>query len=117
MAKNTPQLESHGFCVNADYADASSCEELVATPGAGKSLVLQFLEISCVAAITVTIGSGESTNNVETVIIGPLNFAATSGSPVVMNFPQGLVLTANKSLTIDSSGAGVVQVFAMGYVQ
>lgn len=117
MAKNTPQLASHGFCVNADYADASGCEELVATPGAGKSLVLQMLEISCVAAITVTIGTGEDTGAVETVVIGPVNFAATSGSPLVMSFPQGLVLTANKSLTIDTSGAGAVQVFAMGYVK
>lgn len=116
MAKNTPQLIMHGFCVNADYADASGCEELVATPGVGKSLVLTFLEISCVVAITVTIGTGESGDNVETVVIGPVNFATTSGSPLVIPFPQGLKLTANKSLTIDASGAGAVQVFAQGYV-
>jgi hypothetical protein len=117
ITTNIPQPISHGFAVNGTSADASSCEELVAAPGSGKAIVLQFLEISTVAAITVTIGTGESGDNVETVVIGPLNFAATSGSPVVMAFPQGLKLTANKSLTIDTSGAGAVQVFAQGYIE
>jgi hypothetical protein len=118
ITKNDLSPAGAGFGVNASSADASGCEELKAAPGAGKSIYLTQIEVSCVAAITVTIGEGENAGAVTTILFGPFNFAATSGSPVNLSFrDKGIKLTANTSLTVDASGAGAVQVFAEGYVQ
>ena len=107
-----------GFAVNATSADFSGCEELKAAPGAGVSIYLTQIEISCVAAITVTIGAGETGGAVTTVLLGPFNFAATSGSPINLTFRgKGIKLAANTSLTVDSSAGGAVQIFAEGYVE
>ena len=54
-----PTHHKAGFFANGVTADASGCEELV--PGvAGKSIVLDHLRVSSDAALTVTIGEGES---------------------------------------------------------
>ena len=116
MALQANTVERSGFAINADYADASGCEELLAAV-TGKSHYLTHLFISCVAAITVTIGAGETASAVTTVVFGPTNFAATSGSPVSIPFIKPIKLAAATSLTIDSSGAGVVQVFVQGYTK
>lgn len=114
ITKNTLTPITSGFGVNATTADASGCEELVAAPASG-SLVLTQVVINTVAAITVTIGESEDAGAVETVIIGPVNFAATAGAPAAYKFDPPIKLTAAKSLTVDASGAGAVQVFAQGY--
>lgn len=111
------QPKTHGFAINAVSDDASGCEELLAAQGSGLSIVLRQVIVSCVAAITVTIGAGETAGAVTSPILGPLNFAATSGSPVSVVFNPGIVLAANTALTIDASGAGAVCVFAQGDVQ
>ena len=117
ITKNNLTPAGAGFAVNATSADASGCEELKAAPGSGKSIYLTQIGVSCVAAITVTIGAGETGGAVTTVLLGPFNFAATSGSPVCLTFrDRGVKLTANTSLTVDASGAGAVQIFAEGYV-
>lgn len=101
-----------GLALNAVSADASGGETLLAAPGAGKSIYLTQIEISCVAAITVTILDAAA------VLLGPFNFAATSGSPVHLTFRgKGVRLTTNHALTLDASGAGAVQVFAEGYIK
>lgn len=105
-----------GFAVNAVTDDASGCEELVAAQGAGKKLILRQVIISCVAAITITVGAGETTGAVSSPILGPVTFAATS--PVaIFNFVRGIVLDANTSLTVDASGAGAFTLFAIGDVK
>lgn len=109
------QPVSSGWTVNASSADASGCEEIKAAPGADLCLCVRQLEVSCVAAITVTVGAGETAGAVTTVVVGPLNFAATSGSPVSVVFNPAIKLAANTSLTVDASGAGAVQVLAQGY--
>jgi len=118
ITKNDLTPATSGFAVNAVSADASGCEELKAAPGAGVSIYITQIEISCVAAITVTIGAGETGGAVTTVLFGPFNFEATSGSPVSISLRgKGIKLAANTSLTIDASGAGAVQVFVEGYIK
>ena len=118
ITKNNLTPAGSGFSVNASSSDASGCEELKAAPGTGKSIYLTQIQISCVSAITVTVGMGENAGAVTTILLGPFNFTATSGSPVNLAFrDRGVKLTANTSLTIDASGAGAVQIFAEGYVQ
>jgi len=103
-----------GWTVNATSADASSCEQVKAAPGAGKYLVLRRVSIATDANITVTIGSGESGNGVEAVLIGPVPYAAGTGNWTDVVLHPAIKLPANKSLTVDASGAGNVWVLAQG---
>lgn len=52
---------------------------------------------------------------VEAVVIGPLGGAA--GTYVLDVRERPIQITANKSLTIDASGAGTVCVYAEGYTR
>ena len=111
----SPSPRSSGWIKNANSADASGCEEIIATPGVGKSLVIEHMVISSDSAISITIGEGETTGAVTTALIGPVTFAAGQS----MSFPvtgrtQGIKLTANTSLTVDASGAGNINVWVQG---
>lgn len=104
------------FILNATSADASGCEELKAAPGAGKSLCLRHLTVNSAAAITITIGEGETTpGSVDTALLGPIAFAVDQS--MQWDFYPALKLTANTSLTVDASGSGNVCVFAQGHVE
>ena len=115
VTTNTPAVK--GWSVNATSADANCCEELVATPGEGYSLYLEYLQVNCASDITVTIGAEEDSNDVETVIIGPVTFKAAGGNFASWTFPRPLQIADNNSLTVDASGAGAVQVFALGHTK
>ena len=106
------QPSSHGFAVNGSSADLSGCETLVAAPGEGRSLRLAALTISTGAAMSVTIGTGESGGAVETVVFGPVYLAANT--QFVKVFREPLLLAENKPLTVDTSAAGNVTVFVEG---
>ena len=101
--------------VNATSADASGCELIVAAPGTGYVLVVTRLVIYIGAAITVTIGSGKSGSAVEAVVIGPLGGAA--GTYPLDCRARPIVLTTNKSLSFDASGAGAVCIYAEGFTK
>lgn len=105
-----------GFIVNAVSADASGCEELKEAPGAGKSILVHKLRISSSSAITVTIGEGETTpGSPDTNLIGPIPFAANQSIP--WEFYPPMKLTANKSLVVDASGAGNINIFVEGEIK
>jgi len=118
IAVTSPQAAVSGFIKNATSADASGCEEIIAAPGAGISHVIEHLVVSSDSAISVTIGEGETTGAVTTALIGPVTFAA--GQCIMFPFvgrTQGLKMTANKSLTVDASGAGNINVWVQGYTK
>lgn len=102
------------WAVNASSADASGGEEIVAAPGAGLELCITKLRIAIGAAITLSIGSGETGGAVTKVLIGPLGGSAMF---VPIDFPEALVLSPNHPLVMDASGAGVVCVYAEGYTR
>lgn len=105
-----------GFILNGVSADASGCEELKASPGTGKSILIRHLTINNGAnALSHTIGEGETGGAVTSPIIGPIAMAANTS--LQWNFYPPLKLTAATALVIDSSGAGAVCVFATGEVQ
>lgn len=111
----TPTPGKFGFILNGVSADASGCEELKAAPAAGSSIVVDHLTINNGAnAISITIGSGAAAGAVETALIGPIAMAANTSLQFM--FPQGMVLTAAKSLTVDASGAGAICIFAQGRI-
>jgi hypothetical protein len=102
-----------GFSVNGNSADLSGCETLVAAV-AGKSICLERLAISFGAAINVTIGAGETTGAVTTVLVGPIYGA--ENSTVELVFERPIKLAAATALTADASGAGNVTIVADGFV-
>jgi hypothetical protein len=106
--------DTFGFAVNGFTADASACEELQAAPGAGKYIHLTHVTINSGASLSITLGSGEVGGNVETAILGPITYA--TGTTIQWTFCPPIKLTENKSLTVDSSGAGAVLVFAQGHI-
>ena len=112
----TPQPGKFGWIINATSADASGCEELKAAPAAGLSIYLDHLTINSGAAITITVGEGETAGAVTTALIGPVSFAANQS--MQWDFLNGgMVLTAATSLTVDASGAGDICIFASGRIQ
>lgn len=110
------QLTAVPWQAAATSADASGCEEIKATPGSGYQLCIERLFIYIGAAITVTVGSGETgPGSVEGDKIGPLGGAA--GTYVLDCRDRPIALTANKSLTFDASGAGTVCIYAEGFTK
>ncbi len=101
--------------INATSADATGCETILAAPGTGKALVITRLVVYIGDAITVTVGSGKSGAAVEADFIGPLGGAA--GTYILDVRERPIILTANKALTVDASGAGSICVYAEGYTK
>jgi len=118
ISTTTPSPAGYGWLVNATSVDASGCETLKAAV-AGKSLVIDRLTVNTGAsALTITVGEDESGGAVEAALVGPISMAANSSLQWDFSgWPTfGLRLTAGKSLTIDTSGAGAICVFARGRV-
>lgn len=101
--------------INASSADASGCEEIQAAPGAGYHLCISRLVIGIGGAITVNIGSGEAASTCETVLIGAIGGAA--GTYVLDFRDRPILLAENKSLTVDASGGGAINVYVEGFTR
>lgn len=112
----TPTVGTAGFIVNGVSADASGCEELKASPGTGKYLLITHITINNGAdALSHTIGAGETTGAVTSAMIGPVAMAANTS--LQWNFNPPMRLPAATALVIDSSGAGAVCVFVQGRIE
>lgn len=112
ITKQTQAPWPDGWCVTAQTADASGCEELLAAPAAGVSIRLDHIMIGSSGAITVTVGEGETAGAVTTTIFGPWTIAA--GATLDLTFHRPIILTAATSLTIDASGASNLGIMAEG---
>lgn len=111
----SPSPKNAGWIKNANSADASGTEEIIAAQGVGLSLVIEHLVISSDSAISITIGEGETGGAVTTALIGPVTFAAGQSIPFpISGRTQGIKLTADTSLTVDASGAGNINVWVQG---
>ena len=116
ISVTNPAVGKFGFFLNATSADVSGCEELRAAPGAGLSIYVDHLTINSGAAITITIGEGETGGAVTTALIGPVSFAANQSMQWTF-LNGGMKLTAATSLTVDASGAGAICIFASGRIE
>lgn len=112
-----PAVGKFGFFLNATSANASGCEELKAAPAAGLSIYVDHLTISSDAAITVSIGEGESVPGTPDIVwLGPIPFGINQ--QMQWNFLNGgMKLTEAKSLVVDASGAGNINVFVSGRIE
>lgn len=106
-----------GFAVNGTTVDLTGCETLKAAPGAGLSIYVEKIVISCATATNVTIGAGDGGTAVTTVILGPILFLADGTTNIVLDFKRPLKLAANVALAADAAGAGVVTIFVEGFVK
>ncbi len=97
-----------GAFANGNSADWSGTEEVIAAPTSG-SIIVYGVTISSGAAITITIGAGETGGAVTAVLIGPVYLAANA--TVVMNFTRPILLPATTAVVADGSGAGAATVF------
>lgn len=112
----TPTPGKFGWIINATCSDASACEELKAAPGTGLSIIVDHITINNGSAGTqdITIGQGEAAGAVETALIGPISMAINDS--IGWDFPQGICLSANKSLTVDSGDTHNLMIFAYGRI-
>jgi hypothetical protein len=110
----TTQPDTFGFILNATSADLQGGEELKALV-AGKSIKIRHLTINSDAAITVTIGEGQTGAAVTTALIGPVTFAV--GQTMQWDFNPMMVLTSATNLSCDAGGAGNVTIFVTGVVE
>jgi hypothetical protein len=75
------------------------------------------LRISSDTALSVSIGEGESVPETpDTVLLGPVPLAANQSIPWDFR-NDGMKLTEGKSLVVDSSAAGNVNVFVAGRIE
>lgn len=116
IALTTPQAGEFGFIVNGVSADASGCEELVAAVS-GKSIVVDHLTINVGAALTLTVGQGKTGAAVTAALIGPLSMAENTSIQWDFTTRGGMALAPETALTVDTSGAGNVCVFATGRIE
>lgn len=88
------------FATNFTGSSASSGEIIEADPGAGLSIYLDYLLISCAADEVISIREDS------TVILGPYTFKVAAPVPLILDFRKGgIVLTANTELQIITSGS------------
>ena len=114
IAVTTVPVAYWGWMLNATSANASGAEELLAAPAAGVSIIVRHLTISSGAAITISIGEGETVpGTIDTTFIGPTNFAANAFLQWTFG-NGGMLLTAATNLVVDASGAGNINVFGWG---
>lgn len=111
-----PAVGTFGFFANGVSANASGVEELKAAV-AGKTIYVDHLTISSDAAISISIGEGETVpGTIDTVLLGPVPFAINQ--QMQWNFLNGgIKLTAATSLVVEASGAGNICVFASGRIE
>ena len=110
-----PGVVKFGFHLDANSVDVSACETLKAAPGTGKSIVVDYIRLNSTDAISLTIGEGAAAGTIDTILIGPVAFAAL-GTMEWKFGNGGMKLTANTLLLIDG-GAGVINCFVSGRVQ
>lgn len=116
-AVTNPAVGKFGFFANLTSTNASGTEEIVAAPAAGLSIYLDYLMIASDAALTVSIGEGETVPGTpDTTWLGPVPLAVNQC--IQWTFLNGgMKLTAAKSLVVNASGAGNINVFVSGRIQ
>lgn len=89
-----PDATRHFF--NGTDNDSATAKEIVATPGAGRKLILTHLSINSSAAQAIGVLDGATTT-----LIGPIQLEA-SGATYSKDYKWGIPLTANTAMYVDS---------------
>jgi len=119
ITANTPTLSAlkrfevprsaNVWAVNFTSADVTGQEELKAAPGAGKSLYITDIFLTCDDA-----DAHPYLQDANATLLGP--FATTvEGVVIDKHFERAVILTANQALNIDAAAAGTVSGIIEGY--
>jgi len=109
-----PPSDSSEFSLSMYSADLSDAESLLAAK-TGSCHFVQKITIFCASAITISIGSGETTpGTIDAIYLGPLPFTATSSQYVIDFGSKAMVIPKSTAFTIDSSGAGPTAILVEG---
>jgi hypothetical protein len=101
------------WVISMSSEDISGGETLKAAV-AGSSHYIKRLMVRADAAMDITIGSGEADGAVTTIHIGPVPLDAASGYFPISFGNKGMKCTSGATLTIDSTAAGTVWIYAEG---
>lgn len=97
------------WAINCNDTDASGTDQIVAAPGTGKHLYLQYITINTPTAEQVTILDGAN------VLLGPV-YLAVGATFVTYDFGEtGLQLDPNSALNVDTAATVDVTIFVKGY--
>jgi len=95
LSQDLPQGATRHYFNGTDN-DSADAKEIVATPGAGRRLILTHLSFVTASAQKLAIRDGATT-----VLFGPVQLEAT-GFGYSKDFKWGLRLTANTAMYVDS---------------
>ena len=110
IVPNQPFLGKINFAVTGADTDASTAIDIVAAPGAGKSLyITEVIITSNDADANPQLQDGDAT-----LLFGPF-YPSTSGIVVHKRFPNPLKVTANKSIALKAAAGGNVSVYVEGF--
>lgn len=93
--------------LNANDNNSATAESLVASPGAGRRLILTHLTIGTFAHQSISILDGGTT-----VLFGPVQLESTTGGTTYSkDFKWGLHLTAATAMYVDSDTDGLFHIY------
>lgn len=98
------------WAINGNEADASTAIEIKAAPGAGKSLYITAVLITCDDDDADPVLQDEDDN----LLFGP--FYAKAAGPIVVSkeFKRPIKLVSNKALELKAAAAGSISVWVEG---
>lgn len=105
-----------GFSAQGNSADWSGCEEIVAAVTGQRHYIERIHFTQSAVGVSFTIGAGESSSAVETVLLGPL-YMSTGQKELEIVPKRPIVVPVGKSITVDASGAGSATIRVEGFTQ
>ncbi len=122
MSITTPKLIGDGqmpvsvtgpLSFNNDEDDASTAQQCIATPGAGKALYLTSVTYSGITAdIAITLRDAVA----GTVLFGPIQMQADGGGLFTKDWKNPLKLTDNKALFVFASAASAFTIYGEYFI-
>jgi len=95
LSRDLPAGATRHF-FNGNDDDCADAKEIVATPGAGRKLILTHLTVGTLAAQSISILDGTTT-----ILVGPIQLEA-AGIIYRKDYEWGIELTANTAMYVDS---------------
>jgi len=105
-----PKTNGTLWAINGREADASTAIEIKATPGAGYSLHIEQVYMSCPDADAFPHLQDEDDN----VLFGPFYTTATDPRIVDITFKHPIKMVSNKALEIKAAAAGNIGLYIQG---
>ena len=103
------------FCKFFSSDNLSGCEQIMTLPEGHSGIYLKSIVIGSAVSLTVSIGDGETSNDLTTTVLGPITLNRDVGTPANHVAPAAIFhhtfdkeLLFSTNLSIDASAAGAV---------